>query len=262
MQLYSALRQCPVYKKLPPPPDCGDPSENSGRRRTRVNVAGVTCHAWSSEGANQGAAHESEMPLSVWLAERRFMFERGEEDVCFLECTPRFPAQDRLEQVLGDVAHVLSLIDGPEWHGWPHRRNRILAAAISKSTTAWLGPADLRGFRQDYSSRFHRQMVAPGTMLLTSSDADRIEEMVALAVCRKNNVTSRQMTKVYHGLDLGELASLILPPGGVSRLKEWQALYEDKLMENPAIRAFLCDVDHNLAGKGPALWVCIAVCKF
>ena len=62
-------------------------------------------------------------------------------------------------------------------------------------------------------------------MLLTSSDADRIEEMVALAVCRKNNVTSRQMTKVYHGLDLDELASLILPPGGVSRLKEWQALY-------------------------------------
>lgn len=40
-----------------------------------MNVAGVTCHAWSAEGSNEGQAHDSEIPLAVWMAERLHMFE-------------------------------------------------------------------------------------------------------------------------------------------------------------------------------------------
>ena len=108
-----------------------------------MNVAGVTCHAWSSEGLNEGSAHESEIPLAAWLAERVYMFEQKAEDVAFLECTPRFPAQQRLSEVFGALGKVFAWTDGPEWHGWPHRRRRVLAVVVNTLTASWVGDTDV-----------------------------------------------------------------------------------------------------------------------
>ena len=216
----------------------------------RLNVAGVTCHAWSAEGLNEGSAHESEIPLAVWLAERVSMFESKSEDVAFVECTPRFPAQERLTQVFGELADVFAWTDGPEWHGWPHRRRRILAVVVNRLTASWVGETDLSLLKEDYGKRFYRQMVAAGDKLMQASEQDRIDEMTVLAVARKNNVTSAQDAALIAAGDLESLATLMLPPGGIQRLRDWQDVYHDKLQERPKLRAFLCDVDHAVGGKG------------
>ncbi|CAE7239963.1 unnamed protein product [Symbiodinium sp. CCMP2456] len=240
-------RRCRVHQCL-----LGEQEE-----RLRMNVAGVTCHAWSSEGLLEGTAHESEIPLAVWLAERKFMFEECLEDVLFLECTPRFPAQDRLERVFGDSANVFAWQDGPEWHGWPHRRRRVLAVAVNKRTAAWVGETGLSTLQEQYARRFYRQMSSTGEMLMMASDEERIKEMTAIAVGRKNNVNAKDIAELVEKKDMDGLACLLFPPGGVKRLGEWQGLYMDKKIETPRLRAFLCDVDHAVGGKGPCggeLW--------
>jgi hypothetical protein len=46
-----------------------------------INVAGVTCCAWSSEGASEGRAHESDITHSIWMEERRARAEQLAEDI-------------------------------------------------------------------------------------------------------------------------------------------------------------------------------------
>ncbi|CAE7871568.1 unnamed protein product [Symbiodinium necroappetens] len=246
-------RQCKVHKTLAVP----DGRQSSGNQSLRINVAGVTCHAWSTEGSLEGNAHESEVPLSVWLAERVFMFENDMEDACFLECTPRFPAQRRLEDAFGDVAFVFSWVDAAEWHGWPNRRKRILACAVNKRTAVWHGDGSVLELQKDYSKRFYRQMAATGELLFQATTEDRLQEMVGLAVARKNNVSLAEMQQHLAARDAPKVFSLLLPPGGIVRMKDWMQLFQDKKRECPELRAFLCDVDHIVGGKGPCggeLW--------
>eukprot|EP00439_Symbiodinium_sp_Y106_P049334 s354_g6.t1 len=239
------VEQCPVHPSPPPP----TADSVAGARRIRVCVAGVTCHAWSAEGSQDGQAHDSEIPLAVWLAERRYMFEQGMEDVCMVECTPRFPAQKRLEETFGDTAVVLAWEDGPEWHGWPHRRRRILSLAVNRSTADWFGPTTSFEARADYSNRFYRQMVSAGEILMQADLQERVQDMVALARCRKNNVDDAAIKKLFMERDYDKLAQLLLPPGGIARLQQWQEVHKMKMSGGP-VRAFFCDVDHTVAGKG------------
>lgn len=51
-------------------------------------VGGVTCHAWSSAGKREGAAHPSEIVHAIFAEERRVMQLDGGEDFAFGECTP------------------------------------------------------------------------------------------------------------------------------------------------------------------------------
>ena len=238
------LRQCKVHKSV-------DDESQEGFRRLRLNAAGVTCHAWSAEGASAGAAHESEIPLAVWLAERVRMFEQNAEDIAYLECAPRFPAQARLEEAFGTLAKVFAWRDGPEWHGWPHRRNRVLAVAINNATVEWLGPSTLDEVKSDYGKRFYRQNIITGEMLMIASDDDRLEEMMVLARGRKHNVNKEELAEIVESGNFEKLSSLILPPGGVHRLKEWQDVFEQKVASSPnKPRPFLCDVDHHPSSKG------------
>ena len=227
------------------------PDSESDTSRTRINTAGVTCHAWSSEGKGEGAAHESEIPLAVWLGETMYLFEQGAQDVVFLECTPRFPAQDRLASIFSKIAHVFSWHDGPELHGWPHRRRRVLAALISKETMEWLGSPSLIDLQADYKERFHRQMCADGSILLQASFEDRVQEMHTLAQLRKNNVSLEEMGNVMADSNHGkEVARLTLPPGGIDRLAQWEQEFKDRRASDQSLSAFLCDVDHSVNTKG------------
>ena len=171
-----------------------------------------------------------------------------------VECTPRFPAQRRLEETFGDTAVVLAWEDGPEWHGWPHRRRRILSLAVNRSTAEWFGPATSMEARADYSNRFYRQMVSTGEILMQADQEERVQDMVALARARKNNADYTAVETLFVEQDYERLAQLVLPPGGILRLKEWQELHKMKMAEAQAtqapMRAFLCDVDHTVKGKG------------
>ena len=238
-------RNCPVHQSLQP-----SDSDPDVEKKTRINTAGVTCHAWSAEGKGEGVAHESEVPLGIWLAETVFLFEKQMQDVVFLECTPRFPAQDRLTEIFKDLAFVFAWHDGPELHGWPRRRRRILAALVCKKTMDWLGPSDLPELMKDYSDRFHQRAGSDGSALLRAPLEDRVREMHSLALGRKNNVSLQDMEKIMEGNDRFELARLVLPPGGIERLGQWENEFKEKAKEDPDLKFYMCDVDHSVNTKG------------
>ena len=53
-----------------------------------INVSGVTCVAWSMRGKKTGAAHPSEIPFHVWVAERLYLYEIDKEDIaCIFSST-------------------------------------------------------------------------------------------------------------------------------------------------------------------------------
>lgn len=240
-----SCRNCPVHQSLKP-----SDANPDVEKKTRINTAGVTCHAWSAEGKGEGAAHESEVPLGIWLAETVFLFEKEAQDVVFLECTPRFPAQERLTEIFKDLAFVFAWHDGPELHGWPHRRRRVLAALVSKKTMDWLGTSDLAELAKDYSERFHQPAGSDGSVLLQAPLEDRVREMHQLARGRKNNVSLEEMGKIMENKDLFELARLVLPPGGVERLGQWEQEYMEKAKQDPDLKFYMCDVDHSVNTKG------------
>ena len=77
---------------------------------------------WTSEGKQEQGAHSSEVAHAIYGEERYKFYEDGFEDITFGECTPRYPGQERWSDLLGNVAEVKSILDGPVLHGWPTKR--------------------------------------------------------------------------------------------------------------------------------------------
>ncbi|CAK8993450.1 Uncharacterized protein SCF082_LOCUS3512 [Durusdinium trenchii] len=169
---------------------------------------------------------------------------------------------DRLASIFSKIAHVFSWHDGPELHGWPHRRRRVLAALISKETMEWLGSPSLTDLQADYKERFHRQMCADGSILLQASFEDRVQEMHTLAQLRKNNVSLEEMGNVMADSNHGkEVARLTLPPGGIDRLAQWEQEFKDRRASDQSlsgpVQLFNRNVDKCSFAAGPAgsrLW--------
>lgn len=183
----------------------------------RINTAGVTCVGWSQEGLSAGMGHESEVPHAIWLCERIEAFARQQEDIVFVECTPRYPAQERLIAAFGEEAVVISVKTGPECFGWPARRPRVLAAVVNKRTMQWHGPPDLISLEQDFAARFYKGMRLPGSALFVSTEAERANTYVRLAKGRKYNVDSASIQTT----DSKQVMRMIFPPGALSRMEEW-----------------------------------------
>ena len=195
------------------------------------------------------------------------MFELKLEDLLFLECTPRFPAAQRLEAAFGKEAKVLAVHDGPELHGWPTRRRRVLACVVNLRTCAWMGASEPSRVSQDYAERFARKIVSTGAVFLQAGDEERAEEWTKMALIQKNKLAVDDVLALMRSEQHSELMRLAWPPGAIKRWEEWKTYYETwcekkepfvnnegrsiPLPENPD-KIFLCDVDHNCEGKGPS----------
>ena len=109
--------------------------------RPLLNVAGVTCVAWSAEGSREGDGHVSSVFNSCWLAERIFLAEELAEDATYFERTALYPIQRKLVDPLCVTHEVIWLRTNPIWMGFPSVRHRVLGFALNKKTTRWVGPA-------------------------------------------------------------------------------------------------------------------------
>ena len=130
------------------------------KRPLIISYAGVPCTPWTQRGAREGMAHLDQIVHSVWVAERRSYAELKAEDIAFLECHSYYPHEDALVAELPGHT-VVSVIDGPELHGWPVKRRRLLAAMLNNSTVKWHGPPP-NACQHEYEQRFHRGIVASG----------------------------------------------------------------------------------------------------
>ena len=105
---------CPLFPETAPgldldegegncasPPLATQPAEPKAKKQktaeTRsqlvMNFAGTTCKGWSLVGKRRCFADVSELPHGVWLAERAWRAETGEEDLFVSENTSQYPAE-------------------------------------------------------------------------------------------------------------------------------------------------------------------------
>ena len=153
-----------------------------------ISTSGVPCLPYSSAGGRQGAAHQSHPVDTAWRQERVAVGRRAEEDLAFIECVPSYPIEGMKADMPGhEVVHV---IDGPEFHGQPAKRRRLLGAAINRETLVWCGPID---YQLDYENRFHRAHSCNGDVLFCGSQSEIEQEYCELARVQRISATPEQI---------------------------------------------------------------------
>lgn len=212
-------------------------------RPLMVTCAGVSCLPWSAEGSQEAEASTCEVPHGVWIWERKVRAEKYQEDIAFLECTPRYPIESGFQDNLEGSHFCIWVRVGPELLGWPHKRMRVLGAALNLKTVDWHGPPDQRAIAIDFASRFHRATVASGDVFALASESERQQEYIGLAKKQKNHLKPAHLDSIPKK----ELLRLLLPPGAVQRFNEWMDTASDGCSLGGR---YMFDVDHHPNTKG------------
>ena len=119
--------------------ECDNACDLEGERPLSVCFAGVACDGWSSMGLQKRYSHDSELPHSVWVAERIARAQQNVEDLAFVECTSKYPAEDKLSAPMAGTHRVLHLKVDPQAFGFPVSRPRMFAACLNLETIVWAG---------------------------------------------------------------------------------------------------------------------------
>ena len=219
-------------------------SSESTRRPWAVSTAGVTCVAWSNAGKCEGAGHISELFHHIWQVERIAMMESGCEDIGFMECTPRYPAAQRLQEECGEVCEAVWVVAGSHYMGFPALRERVLGALLNRKTVRWCGPAEQKDIEREFTQLFSKSVEMSGGSLLTDTDEERWAKYVRMADNRHKRSGRTFSVAELQALDSWELLMVIAPPGTNQRLDEWYTHMEQCHPMMPG-EAFLCDIDHH-----------------
>ena len=216
----------------------GSPTPFAKGRYT-FHVGGWTCVAWSGVGSQTGSAHDSEVPLSIFLEERMARAEQKVEDGFFGECVPRFPVKEKLADTMADTHVVLWIYDDPSLHGQGVNRKRVHIAGIAKHRFKWIGPID---YPSDFKQRFHRISNMTGVDWLLSSNDERLDEYVRLAQIQGHHLSPEQI----QAMNGKELLCHVQPPGANRRYKEWHA----QRQQHQDIAHYFGDLQHHAGSKG------------
>ena len=237
-------RMCPAHPLLPQPA-CAGEAARTNDRRLMVNCAGVSCLPWTAEGSQKRDASDCEVAHAIWLQERAVRAQRLQEDIAFVECTPHYPIERVFKAPLSDTHACVWLKSGPELFGWPHRRMRVLGAALNRASILWLGPDSPAKIQEDFAQRFHRAVATSGDLFCVAPPEDVQREYCLLAK-KHGQFLDHQSVQT---LSKAELLRAMLPPGGVQRFHEWvQAGREQSLQSLGG--TFLFDADHHPTLRG------------
>ena len=222
------------------------------RQPLRIELAGVTCKGWSSAGVQGREADPSELPHGFWLAERVYRAEASLEDVCMVECTPRYPCEQRLAGEGIERTHdFVYMRSGPEFQGWPDIRHRFAGALLNRLTVFWVGPRGDALF-EDFARRFWRSIQMSGSSLLVEDEDARWAHYALMA----GNIMPVEDLKA---MPQWELLTHLGPPGLFQRFNEWKQHMAVKHFLQPG-EDFMCDLDHHPGTKGTGSgreWPCM-----
>ena len=225
-----------------------DGSSSSGssakQRPWCFSTAGVTCVAWSTTGTQTGAAHGSDLYHHIWQTERISLAEYETEDVAFMECTPRYPAYERLGVQMAITHFALWVIVGSQFFAIPSLRERVLGAVLNRLTVQWVGPPTRESVEIEFNQMFARSMQITATALLVDSDDNRWEMYLRIANKRGEKRGRVFTMKQLKRLQPWQLLTFIQPPGACARLAEWYDYMEQHHPMQPG-EAFFCDIDHH-----------------
>ena len=117
------------------------------------------------------------------------------------------------------------MIDDSLNHGRVSKRRRTVWAIINLKNLIWTGPADSAAVAEQFAQIFHRFTAdtISGSMLFAALDEERNVEYSALARVQKKRLAPDEVNTI----DTEKLKTMILPPGILSILKEWQEFHQD-----------------------------------
>ncbi|CAE7253113.1 unnamed protein product [Symbiodinium necroappetens] len=218
-----------------------------------INTAGNTCVGWSSVGKRSKHAHKSQHAFFVWLAQRRELARRGQEDLFFQECTPDFDAASCIAQRLSETHFVTHAVIGPRGLGWPTARDRRLSCGLSLQTLVWTGPESPQEVQQDFE-RFFQRRCSPnvtGSIFFQASDAV-VRAWVQRKMQRRTRVADQESVPVC-GKDM---FMLVLTPAQLQRLEHYGKLSEGSSSLGGTM---IADLDHwpNAAASHGPTWPCM-----
>ena len=144
-----------------------------------VGNAGNCCQGWSSEGKRARKAHSSQHAWNSWLAQRRELALRSEEDMFFQECTELWDVEGCLVKPLEDSHTVVHTTVGPSTLGWPTSRNRLLSVGLSSNSLVWLGPTGADAVKQDFEAVFARSCMLTGSVFFQEDTQSGLNGMNA-----------------------------------------------------------------------------------
>lgn len=227
--------------------------ERAFQRPLAVSSQGVPCLPWTSEGTQLGDESPHELSHCVWLEERKRKAQQFLEDIFFVECTPKYPIHRKVVVPLQETHVVKWVLCGPERQGFPAKRMRMLGVGFNKKTMLYHGPESQEEVQGLFDDLFNRSIRMTGSSLMQASGEARDKDFIALAKIQGYHLQGWKASDLAC-FDKGELMRMLLPPGCVSRYKDWMASITDSsllhvpqpgfadLMDEPEV---LFDVDHN-----------------
>eukprot|EP00439_Symbiodinium_sp_Y106_P027305 s6368_g3.t1 len=234
---------------------CESAAEGNGEhlafdRPLSVCFAGVSCDGWSVMGSQKRFAHHSELPHNVFVAERVARAEQGIEDVCFVECTAKYPCEQKLSQPMAGSHHVLHFRCNPLSFGFPVSRPRVFAACLNLRSVVWVGPND---WEQDFANKFYSSCAVSGDALLVSTPEERASVYREMAQLQKNYVAPKTS---WDSLSPADLLAATLPPGQQQRAGKY---LDCRHRMEGSCGSFLFDVDHHveMRNMGGPYWPCL-----
>ena len=111
-----------------------DGESDSDDPTVKISVAGSTCKAWSSRGAQRRDGDKSMIPFLFFI----FLVRHLRPDVVVHECTMSFDVS-LLQHWLGHLFQIASLVVSPELFGVPAARNRRYSMLVSMTSMSFSG---------------------------------------------------------------------------------------------------------------------------
>ena len=209
-----------------------------------MEVAGLTCIAWSSYGKHEGFAHPSMRPFFVWAC----LMRKRRPLVLVVESASKFPTE-KLEEFLGDIYHLQFFFhQGPNQHGWPITRPRMYCLGFLRKKLTFVGN------EAEYKQIFNRSLKLDGDafFFLKPEDPEVMHEKAALALSRRmhlNPAFDPPWDKLY-------------PPNKQTLIAEHKKIYEQRHPGRPfsekSSPTYICDLDQNMGFSSPGPnWPCL-----
>ena len=205
----------------------------------RLSWDGTTCIGWFSVGEGARYSHQSEMVHATWMAQRIRLSELALEDGFFQECTRMYPAAVKLEEPLRAWFRVVFIKTCPTTLGFPSKRVRSLSFSMANNSLQWIGPETQEEIQADFDATFAREMVLDGDVFLAAPKASVVAVYKELMEKRKVFVADDSEFTVTGR----SILSSFLPPGHLSRINEYEALYRKKHGFAPS--SFIMDLETN-----------------
>ena len=219
----------------------GADAASTPARSHSLEVAGLTCVAFSSYGKHEGLGHESMRPFYTWCV----LMRSRQPVLLIMESASAFP-KDKVRMFLEDLYH-LEFIDhpGPCLHGWPTRRPRMYCLAFLRSHVTFVGSA------VEYTALFKRTVEMDGNdfFCLPHDHVEVVQELQLLCKRRGFQMTDEMKHEPWDHL---------YPANQQHVLQQHRAAMEKKQGEGNASQAYILDLDQNFgfAQAGP-WWPCI-----